>query len=96
MPIKATRALLNAALDGSLNDAEFRKDENFGFDVPVAVPSLDSLGVDSAILDPRSTWDDSEEYDATARKLVQLFVDNFEPFADHVDQGVRDAAPVAA
>ena len=48
MPIKATRALLNAALDGSLNNVEFRKDPNFGFDVPVAVP-----GVDSAILDPR-------------------------------------------
>jgi len=91
MPIKATRALLNAALDGSLNDAEFRKDENFGFEVPVSVP-----GVDSAILDPRSTWDNPEEYDATARKLVQLFVDNFEPFAAHVDQGVRDAAPAAA
>ena len=91
MPIKATRALLNAALDGSLNDAEFRKDPNFGFEVPVAVP-----GVDSAILDPRSTWDDGEEYDRTAHKLVQLFVNNFEPFAAHVDQGVRDAAPIAA
>ncbi|MEB3415556.1 phosphoenolpyruvate carboxykinase [Alteriqipengyuania sp. WL0013] len=91
MPIKATRALLNAALDGSLNDAEFRKDPNFGFEVPVAVP-----GVDSAILDPRSTWADGEEYDRTAEKLVQLFVDNFEPFAAHVDQGVRDAAPAAA
>ena len=88
MPIKATRALLNAALDGSLNNAEFRKDPNFGFDVPVAVP-----GVDSDILDPRSTWADKDEYDATAHKLVQLFVDNFEPFAAHVDQGVRDAAP---
>ena len=91
MPIKATRALLNAALDGSLNDAEFRKDPNFGFDVPVAVP-----GVDSAILDPRSTWADKDEYDRTAEKLVQLFVDNFQQFAKHVDQGVRDAAPQAA
>ena len=91
MPIKATRALLNAALDGSLANATFRKDENFGFEVPVAVP-----GVDSAILDPRSTWDDPEEYDRTARKLVDLFVNNFEPFASHVEQGVRDAAPQAA
>ncbi len=91
MPIKATRALLNAALDGSLNDAKFRKDPNFGFEVPVSVP-----GVDSEILDPRSTWDDKEEYDRTATKLVHLFVDNFEPFAAHVDQGVRDAAPAAA
>ena len=91
MPIKATRALLNAALDGSLNDTTFRKDPNFGFEVPVSVE-----GVDGAILDPRSTWADTDEYDRTAQKLVQLFVDNFAVFADHVDQGVRDAAPVAA
>jgi len=91
MPIKATRALLNAALDGSLNNAEFRKDTNFGFEVPVAV-----AGVDSAILDPRSTWADGEEYDRTAQKLVQLFVDNFAEFEPHVDEGVRQAAPNAA
>jgi phosphoenolpyruvate carboxykinase (ATP) len=90
MPIKATRALLNAALDGSLNSAEFRKDPNFGFDVPVSV-----AGVDSAILDPRETWADKDEYDRTAQKLVQLFVDNFEQFAEHVDEGVRQAAPAA-
>ncbi len=91
MPIKATRALLNAALDGSLNTVEFRKDENFGFEVPVAVP-----GVDTAILDPRSTWADGEEYDATAQKLVQLFVDNFQQFTAYVDEGVRQAAPASA
>ena len=91
MPIKATRALLNAALDGSLNDAEFRKDPNFGFDVPVAVP-----GLDSAILDPRATWADKDDYDRTAHKLVQLFVDNFAQFEAHVDEGVRKAAPQAA
>ncbi|MBU2339811.1 MAG: phosphoenolpyruvate carboxykinase (ATP), partial [Alphaproteobacteria bacterium] len=96
MPIKATRALLNAALDGSLNDAEFRKDPNFGFEVPVSVPALDEAGLDAAILDPRTTWDDKDDYDRTAQKLVQLFVGNFEPFSEHVDQGVRDAAPAAA
>ncbi|MEO6041044.1 MAG: phosphoenolpyruvate carboxykinase [Croceibacterium sp.] len=91
MPIKATRALLNAALDGSLNDAEFRKDANFGFDVPVTV-----AGVDSAILDPRATWADKDAYDATAGRLVQLFVDNFAQFEAHVDESVRQAAPQAA
>ncbi len=90
MPIQATRALLNAALDGSLNNAEFRKDANFGFDVPVAVP-----GVDSSILDPRSTWVDKADYDRTAQKLVELFVDNFAQFKDHVDESVRQAAPAA-
>jgi phosphoenolpyruvate carboxykinase (ATP) len=91
MPIKVTRALLNAALDGSLNDAEFRIDPNFGFRVPVSVG-----GVDSAILDPRSTWADKAAYDATARKLVAQFIDNFEQFESHVDEGVRRSAPKAA
>ena len=91
MPIKATRALLNAALDGSLNSADFRKDPNFGFEVPVAVP-----GVDTALLDPRGAWADAAEYDKTAAELVGKFVANFAQFADHVDQGVRDAAPKAA
>ncbi|MEQ1549969.1 phosphoenolpyruvate carboxykinase [Sphingorhabdus sp.] len=91
MPIKATRALLNAALDGSLNNAEFRKDPNFGFEFPVAVP-----GVDSKILDPREAWADKSAYDATAQKLVQAFIDNFEQFEQHVDAGVREAAPKAA
>ncbi len=90
MPIKATRALLDAALDGSLNNAEFRTDPNFGFKVPVSVP-----GVDTAILDPRETWADKAAYDATAAKLVDLFNENFAQFADHVDQGVREAAPRA-
>ncbi len=91
MPIKATRALLNAALDGSLKNAEFRKDPYFGFDVPVAVP-----GVDSAILNPRDTWADKADYDATAAKLVGLFIDNFAKFETHVDQSVKEAAPTAA
>jgi len=91
MPIKATRALLNAALDGSLNNAEFRKDPNFGFEFPVAV-----AGVDSAILDPREAWVDKADYDATAQNLVQQFIDNFAQFEDHVDEGVRQSAPKAA
>jgi len=88
MPIKATRALLAAALDGSLNDAEFRTDPYFGFAVPVAVP-----GVDTAMLDPRETWADKNDYDATAVRLVDQFVENFAQFLEHVDEGVRQAAP---
>jgi len=88
MPIKETRALLNAALDGSLNNVEFRKDPNFGFEVPVAVP-----GVDNAILDPRGTWADPADYDRTAARLVDLFVENFAQFADQVGEGVRQSGP---
>ena len=91
MPIKVTRALLNAALDGSLNTAEFRIDPNFGFKVPVAVS-----GVDSKMLNPRETWPDPAAYDVTARKLVEQFIENFAEFTDHVDEGVRQAAPKAA
>lgn len=89
MPIKATRALLNAALDGSLNAGRFKKDPNFGFDVPVTAP-----GVDQGLLDPRSAWADKAAYDRTAAQLVELFVENFAQFAEHVDAGVRAAAPV--
>ncbi|NWG47420.1 MAG: phosphoenolpyruvate carboxykinase [Alphaproteobacteria bacterium] len=90
MPIKATRALLNAALDGSLNDAPMRTDAHFGFEVPTAVP-----GVDTAILDPRGTWADPAAYDAQARKLVGMFIQNFRRFEAHVDPDVKAAAPAA-
>ena len=96
MPIKATRGLLNAVLDGKMDEVEFRKDPNFGFDVPVHVPALEEAGIDQSVLDPRSTWADKEEYDATARKLVELFVENFAQFENHVDERVRQAAPQAA
>jgi phosphoenolpyruvate carboxykinase (ATP) len=88
MPIRVTRALLNAALDGSLKDAEFRQDPNFGFMVPVAVGEIDPN-----MLDPRAAWADKGDYDATAARLVDEFVANFAQFADYVDAGVRDAAP---
>lgn len=88
MPIKATRALLTAALTGDLKNAQFRTDANFGFAVPQSLE-----GVDSAILDPRSTWADGAAYDAQAKKLVSMFVTNFTKFEDHVDSKVRDAAP---
>jgi len=91
MPIKATRALLNAALDGSLNSVEFKRDPNFGFEVPVAVP-----GVETRLLDPRGAWADPQQYDQTAQELVSKFVENFAQFVDHVDQGVLNSAPKAA
>ena len=87
MPIKATRALLTAALDGSLNDAEFRKDANFGFDVPVAV-----AGVDTTLLDPRATWADAAAYDAQAQKLVKMFAANFQQYLPYIDEDVKAAA----
>ncbi|GGA57329.1 phosphoenolpyruvate carboxykinase [ATP] [Nitratireductor aestuarii] len=89
MPIAVTRALLTAALNGSLKNVEFRKDPNFGFEVPVSVP-----GVDSSFLDPRETWADKAAYDAQATRLAGMFVDNFAKFAAYVEEEVLGAAPL--
>src|SRR3546814_10933840 len=91
MLCKVAPPLLHARVDGRLNAAEFRKDPNFGFLVPVAVP-----GVDTALLDPREAWADKAASDRTAEALVQQFIDNFAQFAHPVDDGVRQAAPPAA
>lgn len=87
MPIKATRRLLAAALDGSLSRARFRKDPNFGFEVPVSLP-----GVEARLLDPRETWDDKAAYDAQAARLVGMFSDNFAQYLPFIDAEVKAAA----
>ncbi|MBN9599089.1 MAG: phosphoenolpyruvate carboxykinase [Afipia sp.] len=88
MPIKVTRALLSAALDGSLRSVKFRADPYFGFAVPTSLP-----GVPSDILDPAGTWADKAEFDKTARALVGMFQKNFAKFENHVDAEVLAAAP---
>jgi len=86
MPIAATRSLLHAALSGALAGAEYRTDELFGFEVPREVP-----GVDSTLLDPRSTWRDPDAYDREALELARSFRDNFEKF--EVDPAIAAAGP---
>ena len=88
MPIKATRALLEAALSGALNSVDMRADDVFGFLVPKSVE-----GVDENILTPRQTWTDAAEYDAMATKLAGMFIENFEKFTAHVDDEVIAAGP---
>ena len=89
MPIKATRALLDAALSGKLKGQPMRRDPMFGFEVPMALD-----GVDPKILNPRETWADKAGYDTTARALVDMFNKNFAKFEAHVDADVKAAAPV--
>ena len=88
MPIKATRALLDAALSGALKSQPMRTDPLFGFQVPTALP-----GVEPGILNPRETWTDKAAYDAQARALVDMFTKNFAKFEIHVDADVKAAAP---
>ena len=87
MSIHHTRALLRAALDGSLSRVEFVQDPFFGLMVPKSVP-----GVPSEVLNPRDSWADKAAYDATAKNLVALFEKNFESFAGAVDESVKAAA----
>ena len=88
MPIQATRDILGAALAGELDDVEFRSDGLFAFAVPVTVP-----GVDDRLLDPRSTWNDPGAYDAAARRLAQMFVDNFEARFPDANELIVEAGP---
>ena len=88
MPIRVTRRLLAAALDGSLNRASFRTDPYFGLAVPSSVP-----GVEPHILNPVKTWQSKSEFAETAKRLVNMFRENFVKFEPHVDAEVKEAAP---
>jgi len=87
MPIQVTRAVLSAALSGRLADQRFRKDANFGFDVPMEVSN-----VPTTLLDPRTSWSDQSAYDAQARRLVGMFAKNFGQFLPYVDEDVKKIA----
>lgn len=91
MPIGHTRALVNAALDGTLAKAETEKDPFFGLAMPISCP-----GVPSDILNPRNTWSDKAAYDVKAKDLVSRFIENFEQFSDYVGPEVLESAPKTA
>ncbi len=91
MAIAHTRALLHAALDGTLQNAEFHADPFFNLMIPRAVP-----GIPDNVLDPRQSWADPGAYDRQARDLVARFETNFESFAAAVGDDVRAAAIRAA
>ena len=89
--LKHTRAMVNAILSGDLEDAETTPDGVFGLAIPTAVPN-----VPSEVLNPRSTWDDPQAYDETARSLADMFVANFEKYTRHVDDSILQGGPVSA
>ncbi len=91
MPIKVTRALLNAALSGELKHQTMRVDPVFGFKVPAVL-----AGVDARIMNPRDTWADPKAYDVASAKLAQMFQKNFAKFEAYVDAEVMRAGPSLA
>jgi phosphoenolpyruvate carboxykinase (ATP) len=91
MSIRHTRALVAAALDGSLARANFRPDPYFGLSIPDAGP-----GVPTEVLDPRNGWADKAAYERTARNLIAAFEQNFAGFEGGVSDDVKAAAIRAA
>ena len=86
--IPYTRAMLNAALRGELDEVPYHRDAIFGLDVPQEID-----GVPKEILTPRDTWDDPAAFDSQAKKLAGMFQENFEKYADTVDEAVVAAGP---
>lgn len=76
--IKATRAIIDAILDGSIEDSPVDTIPTFGLRVPTALP-----GVDDNLLDPRNTYEDAAQWQVEADKLAQLFINNFEQYTDN-------------
>jgi phosphoenolpyruvate carboxykinase (ATP) len=88
MKLKYTRAMINAAIDGLLDQSEFVEHPIFGFSVPQSCPD-----VPDELLNPRNTWQDKSAYDKAANHLAKLFNDNFEKYADNVKSEILEAAP---
>ena len=75
MSIKATRACINAILDGSINHVEFDQTRWFRLNIPKSLP-----GVDSQLLNPRNAWTDKQAFDNTANRLAGMFIENFKKY----------------
>ncbi|MEO1644279.1 MAG: phosphoenolpyruvate carboxykinase (ATP), partial [Chloroflexota bacterium] len=85
-----TRAIINAILDGDLEDASYTTEPFFGLSIPDAVP-----GVPEEILTPRNTWDDPEAYDQKASELVAMFRENFKNYESSAPDNILVGAPIA-
>jgi phosphoenolpyruvate carboxykinase (ATP) len=87
MSLKITRAIVTAALNGTLADVEYEKEPYFGLFVPKSCPN-----VDANLLNPINTWKDKEAYKTTAKKLASDFVKNFNKYSD-IDEKIKNAGP---
>jgi len=85
--IEYSRAMVTAAIIGSLDIVKFSHNDIFNLDIPTECP-----GVPSEILESRNTWVDKDSYDLSAKKLSQMFVDNFKKF-ENISDEIRLAGP---
>ncbi len=89
MKLKYTRAMINAALDGKLNDVEYVNHPIFKLAMPTSCES-----VPTEVLSPKDTWSDKEAYDAKANELAKSFHKNFETFKDLANAEILNGAPI--
>ena len=90
IPIAYNRASVTAALDGTLEAAEYVHDDVFNVDIPTHCP-----GVPDELMLPRDAWEDKGAYDEQARRLAGMFQENFAKRYGHLPAEVRDAGPRA-
>jgi phosphoenolpyruvate carboxykinase (ATP) len=88
MKLSHTRKMLSEALAGNLDDVEFSTDPTFGVQIPAAVK-----GIPSDVLFPKNTWKDKSAFDAKAKKLAEMFIQNFKQFEDEASEELLEAAP---
>jgi phosphoenolpyruvate carboxykinase (ATP) len=90
MKIDYTRAMIRAALGGSLDRVAYERDPIFNLEIPATCPD-----VPAEVLKPRNTWANGADYDAQAAKLAKMFVENFKTFDSGVTAEVLAAGPNA-
>lgn len=90
MKLRYTRAMVTAALNGTLDKAEYRHDDRFNLDIPQSCPN-----VPAQVMNPRDTWADKAAYDATAKKLAGMFQKNFAEKYPNMPKNIVDAGPKA-
>lgn len=86
--IRHTRNLLNAALEGKLDNVKYRKDKLFGFEVPLSCPN-----VPEDVLEPANAWGNKKEYWNRYDALVSLYIENFKKYSVGVPEEVLGAGP---
>jgi phosphoenolpyruvate carboxykinase (ATP) len=89
MKLKYTRAMIDAALDGELENVAYKIHPIFGLNVPQECPN-----VPSEVLNPKDTWADQAAYDKQAHQLARSFKENFDQFAEYANEEIMAGAPL--
>lgn len=90
MKLKYTRAMITAALNGELDNVDYKTHKVFGLAIPQTCPN-----VPAEVLNPRTTWEDKDAYDAKAHELAESFRKNFAKFEEFANDEIMAGAPVA-